>query len=264
MTKDVPTPPPGYLEVARADKSVLIRVIGLGNMNISLTMKDFIKASLDDGYTMFVLDLTGCKGMDSTFMGTLIAVNGRVNERDGALALVNVSPENEKLLRMLGVWGLICVQPSYALDPVETECLLPGGDAKRRMKLIHTAHKHLVEIDDRNRAKFGAFLAGLEKELDCSPPSDDNSAPPSPSSAKTANSNAQDTASSHRPSPDATENAKSRKKRNPAEDTNVRLKSDTRMLRRMRQFARGIDDPDADTEHDNGDSANGAFDAPEK
>ncbi|MBN2712454.1 MAG: STAS domain-containing protein [Planctomycetes bacterium] len=157
--------PPGYIEVAREGNSVLIRVVGLGNMNISLTMKDFVKESLAAGFRKFALDLDKCSGMDSTFMGTIIAINFRVNEQGGWLCLLNVNEECRKLLKMLGVWGLVPVKERFVIESVETECLLPGGDPARRMKHIRIAHEHLVQIDERNHERFGSFLAALEIEM---------------------------------------------------------------------------------------------------
>lgn len=154
-----------YLEAARHGEAVMVRPVGLGNMNISLTMKDFVRACLDEGFRHFALDLTTCEGMDSTFMGTIIAINYRINERGGWLCLTNVSEENQRLLRLLGVWGLVQVINDTSFPAVEVERLLPGGDPTRRMELIQQAHKHLVAIDERNREKFGAFLEALETEM---------------------------------------------------------------------------------------------------
>jgi anti-anti-sigma factor len=161
-----PAPKPaGSIEVAREGKGVLIRVVGLGNMNISLTMKDFVKESLKAGYSSFALDLSDCKGMDSTFMGTIVGINFRVKEAGGWLCLTNPTAECRKVLQLLGVWGLVAVREEFAIDSVETECLLPTVDANRRMKHIKTAHENLIQIDERNADKFGKFLAALEQEM---------------------------------------------------------------------------------------------------
>ena len=56
---DTSLPPkaPGHIEVAREGEAVLLRVIDLGNMNISLTMKEFVDECLKAGYLHFAMDL---------------------------------------------------------------------------------------------------------------------------------------------------------------------------------------------------------------
>ena len=175
-----PAPAPGRLEVAREENAVLMRVIGLGNMNISLTMVDFVKTSLTDGYTHFALDLAQCQGMDSTFMGTIVALDQRVRRAKGWLCLLNVSEENRKLLELLGVWGLVPIRERFPIQAVETEHLELGGDAKRRLAHIRRAHEHLLAVDERNRERFGHFLSGLEEEMRSRSARPDKPAPPSP------------------------------------------------------------------------------------
>lgn len=202
--------PIASLAVARDDSTVLVRVIGLGNMHISLTLKDFVKSEIAEGYVHFVLDFSACRGLDSTFMGTLIALNGRINEQEGWLCLVNVGGECEKQLKLLGIWGLLPVCAGIDLKPVETECLLPGGDAARRLELIHQAHEHLVGIDERNQERFGTFLGELAAELGLP-----------------------DTADSLESSPPASAPAP------------VNKPSDTQVLDRLRRIARDASAPDA-------------------
>jgi anti-anti-sigma factor len=155
-----------YIEVARQGKGVLIRVHGLGNMKISLTMSDFVNASLSADYLNFALDLAQCRGMDSTFMGTIISIARAIADADGWLCLINVSAQNRDLLDMIGVSRFINFREGFKLETVEMECLLPDNDPSRRIRLIRRAHEHLVEIDARNRERFGRFLAALEEEMD--------------------------------------------------------------------------------------------------
>jgi anti-sigma B factor antagonist len=158
--------PAGYIEVARQEGMVLLRIHGLGNMNISLTLQDFARASLEAGYTHFAIDLDPCEGMDSTFMGTLVSMEGLVREQGGWLCLINVSAENRRLLKMIGVWGLIPVRERFPLVAFETEHLEPDENPERRIDHIRAAHEHLVAVDERNRERFGRFLETLEKEIE--------------------------------------------------------------------------------------------------
>lgn len=165
--EDYSPPPQGNrIEVAREGSSVLLRVIGLGNMNISLILCEFAEAALQAGQRQFAIDLNDCAGMDSTFMGTLVGMADRMREENGWICLVNVSPNHQKLLRQIGAWGMLSVRATFEIDPVETEVLLPGGDPEKRLTCIRYAHQKLIEIDERNRERFGAFLAALGTEME--------------------------------------------------------------------------------------------------
>ncbi len=157
--------PADYIAVAREGQAVLLRVRGLGNMNISHVLNDFIETCLARHYRNYAIDLAGCRGMDSTFMGTLVGLETSVREAGGWLCLLNVSESNVNLLKMIGVWGLVPVKEAFPMQAIETQRLYPDRRASCRLRHIHQAHKNLVEIDERNRERFGAFLAGLEKEM---------------------------------------------------------------------------------------------------
>lgn len=79
---------------------------------------------------------------------------------------VNVSPENQELLNILGVDKFVSVRGEVDLSGLEVTPLpekeLPPD---QRRQLILRAHEHLVEIDKRNEAQFGAFLRTLSSEL---------------------------------------------------------------------------------------------------
>lgn len=154
-----------YIEVARQERTVLLRIHGLGNMNISHVLHEFVEAQLKLEYKNFVVDLDPCKGMDSTFMGTLVGMSSAVKDKGGWLCLVNVSDQNRELLKMIGVWGLVPIKDGHDIKAVETECLRPDRRSSSRLRHIRDAHKNLVKVDERNKEKFGRFLAELEREM---------------------------------------------------------------------------------------------------
>jgi len=156
---------PGHIAVARQGTAVLLRVVGLGNMNISYTMKEFVDQSLQSGYRHFAMDLARCLGMDSTFMGTIVGMARRIGQHQGWLCMLNVSAQNQALLDMIGVARFVACKDSFPLAGVETERLDWDADPVARLAHIRRAHEHLVAIDERNRERFGRFLEGLRTEM---------------------------------------------------------------------------------------------------
>ncbi len=164
-----PPPSPGHIEVAREGVSVLLRVVGLGNMNISLTMSDFVDESLRSGFRHFAMDLARCTGMDSTFMGTLVGMSRKIREHKGWLCMLNVSRAHHELLDMVGAVRFMSCKEDFPLVSVETERLNPDRDPARRLTHVRKAHEHLVAIDERNHERFGRFLERLNEEMKDAP-----------------------------------------------------------------------------------------------
>ena len=165
------TPPqPGAsenrLSVSRADEAVVVQVIGLGNMFLAPTLQAFVESELKAGIANFVIDLKGCQGMDSTFMGTFIGLSTLVKQRLGWFCLVNVSEENHRLLKMLGVVHMVSVHSGeFPVAEGKSTILSPTTDPYARQKQIHNAHRLLMDADPLNQERFGPFIRALEAEM---------------------------------------------------------------------------------------------------
>ena len=158
-----------YLQIARLDHAVLIRVRGLGNQLLAPVMQSFVESEIKIGFRHFVVDLQECSGLDSTFMGTFIGLACTVRDRDGWFCLINVSEENRRLLKMLGVLHVVPIRSAYPVEDVATTNLYIMDNPSLRIKQIHSAHKSLIEIDAQNKERFSAFLAAMEAELNSIP-----------------------------------------------------------------------------------------------
>jgi anti-anti-sigma factor len=158
------------LRVSRLGDAVRIEVSGLGNLRLAPTLRIFVESELRAGTTNFVVDLANCRGMDSTFMGTFIGLSAEIKSRLGWFCLANVSPDNLRLLRMLGVLHLISVHDGRFPAPEEEAAVInPTNDPYARQKQIREAHLLLMEADPVNRERFGPFIQALEAEMTGAP-----------------------------------------------------------------------------------------------
>ena len=88
------------------DGVIVIRVVGRGSFANSVEFKRLTDhfAERLGGASRFVLDLGQCATMDSTFMGVLASVGLRQRrDSDELMVLVNVNPQNVRLLQTLGL-----------------------------------------------------------------------------------------------------------------------------------------------------------------
>ena len=160
---------PGSLFVARAGSTVYIRVTGLGIASIGLDLWDFAEEMERQGYYRFIVDLDECQSFDSTFMGVLVGVaEAAGKEEGGGVMVIHPSPHHRKLMTEVGLTKILTVRE----DPVD----IPSGlqmtalyelarTSEKRIQMIREAHEQLCELDERNRAKFGAFLDMLSREI---------------------------------------------------------------------------------------------------
>lgn len=163
------SPQPGAgnkLQVSRAEDAVLVQVIGLGNMFLAPTLQALVESELKAGFASFVIDLSRCDGMDSTFMGTFIGLSTQVKAGYGWFCLVNVSDENMRLLKMLGVLHMVSIhEGEFPAPGKDTTTLYPTTDPYVRQNQIHSAHKLLLDADPENEKRFGPFIKALEAEM---------------------------------------------------------------------------------------------------
>ena len=157
-----------YVEVARTGQVIIVRVDGLGNMADAVPLWAFAEEELGKGAEAFAVDLSACTGMDSTFMGTLVALALALDELErGKLTVLNPSEVCVGLLQMVGADKFVEIA-GVALEPdLEMERLpRTRGSVEARVELIRRAHERLVEIDRRNQERFGPFLKALVTELE--------------------------------------------------------------------------------------------------
>ena len=159
------------MEVARSGEAVYVRINGPGNMKLCPTLQDFARRMVKEGYTKFIVNLKDCSTMDSTFMGTLVELASLAKPGAESLLIINAKDHCEGLLEGLGLDNVLQIKRGYTeLPDIELEPL-PEYAVKQaeRIRLIKQAHENLVEIDERNREKFGPFLRQLTKEMENMP-----------------------------------------------------------------------------------------------
>ncbi len=162
------TPSPVTVSVACFAREVWIRIDGRGNFQGSGAVKKFVHAMIQRGYREFIVDLSPCTHMDSTFMGTLTGVSQNLRELcQGSLRVINVSSRNVELLENLGLHFLFAVEPAREelIVPAEqgAELMVLPTEADPEKGIILAAHEALVEANPLNAARFRDVLEYLRK-----------------------------------------------------------------------------------------------------
>ena len=126
-----------------------------------------------EGLSYFVLDLSECVLMDSTFLGVLAGFGLKMNaaQKDGtgpAIELLNPNPRISDLLESLGVLHLFKLAqgasaPPEASEPVHHDPVNPTREEVTRACL--EAHRTLMEINPENVSKFKEVAQFLADDL---------------------------------------------------------------------------------------------------
>jgi anti-anti-sigma regulatory factor len=141
----------------------------------SPAVKAFGDARIAAGDSLIIVDLEGCTGMDSTFMGTLAGMAARLSATEGgALHIADPGERNRRSLEDLGLDFLMEIDPPSAvwrgrvdgirgaLQPPQA----PGGLGHlQRTRHVLEAHQTLSGMNDKNARVFGGVVDLLENEV---------------------------------------------------------------------------------------------------
>ncbi len=153
-----------------------IRCEGKGSFLNSPMLKEWCEDEIGSGVTCLVIDLAACKGMDSTFMGTMAGLAMRLMKRpNGKLQIAEPGKKNQKSLEDLGLDVLMQIDPPDGIWRGDISdirkklqpCHHVNGVDKKidQAPFVLEAHKKLCDADERNTEKFGTVLDFLEAEV---------------------------------------------------------------------------------------------------
>ncbi len=169
------TPSSAKLLVFVSGQLACIKIAGRANFSSSIEFKTLINELLNQQYACFVLDLSDCALMDSTFLGVLadfgLKINGGLDgQRNGrSIELLNPNSRIAELLENLGMAHLFKMVNGTANLPKECsshavpETPEPTRDDVKRTCL--KAHETLMAISPSNVDRFRDVAEFLAEDL---------------------------------------------------------------------------------------------------
>ena len=162
---------PDNLLVAVVDSFVCIKISGRATFTSSLDFKKLIQELSNRGYLRFVVDLSECVIMDSTFLGVLAGVGLKFCDRadgtaGGEVELLNPNSRLQDLLENLGVSHLFQIVQRTAplVDRFEA---VPSADVPRQEHTRNCleAHELLMRLKPENVGRFKDVAQFLNEDL---------------------------------------------------------------------------------------------------
>ena len=164
---------PGKMLVSVGENCACIKLIGKANCTSTPEFQALFTELWKQGCRHFVLDLSECAFMDSTFLGILAWAGLKVNpsppdKDERVVELYNPTANIADLIESLGVLHLFQVTQGQASLPAggETREITPAqptSEACKRTSLA--AHQLLIHINPANAAKFKDVVTFLAEDL---------------------------------------------------------------------------------------------------
>lgn len=125
------------------------------------------------GFNYFVIELSNCAIMDSTFLGVLAGFGLKMNQGNGAPAtgcveLRNANARIAELLENIGVLHLFKTAQGELESPETLEAFAHQCQSPSRQEIARTcleAHQALIEINPDNEARFKDVTKFLAEDL---------------------------------------------------------------------------------------------------
>ena len=161
-----------------SDRLAVIRIIGRANFTSSIDFKLLINDLFEKGCTCFVLDLSECLLMDSTFLGVLAGFGLKMMivppphadaaPDAGAIELLNPNTRIAELLENLGVIHLFKIRIGTLDLPKEVAAHTPAQANPTREEVSRNcleAHRILMDISPGNVPRFKEVTQFLAEDL---------------------------------------------------------------------------------------------------
>src|SRR5260221_6574594 len=164
--------PSARLMVFVGERFACVKIIGRANFTSSIDFRTLVSELRAKHYNYFVLELSECVLMDSTFLGVLAGLGLQMNPgdkapEDRAIELLNPNPRISELLENLGVLHLFkgtqgpLVMPNCKQS--EHTCL--GASKEEVTSACLEAHQTLMAVNPENVNRFKEVTQFLASDL---------------------------------------------------------------------------------------------------
>ena len=151
------------LQVAMTEAVACVRVDGPANFAVGVDFRSVAIQCCEQGGRVLLIDLAACPNMDSTFLGILVGLTGKLDR----IELLNPCERVTDLLENLGVLDLMTVGqgPNPFFDRLEAADSAKA-DKRALTEASLEAHKLLMEVNPENVPKFKDVARFLEEDLE--------------------------------------------------------------------------------------------------
>ena len=163
---------PANLSVLVGKNFVCIKIVGRANFASSPDFKTLLNELAQKGYGHFILDLSDCVLMDSTFLGVLAGFGIKLNPHgapaERGIELHNATARVSELLENLGAEHLFKATSGALQLPADVKSCTPEPVNPTHEQITRTsleAHQALMALNPDNVARFKDVTQFLAEDL---------------------------------------------------------------------------------------------------
>lgn len=164
--------PSANLSVLVGSNFACVKIAGRANFASSPDFKTLIEQLRQKGYGHFIVDLSECVLMDSTFLGVLAQFGLKLNLPSGGsspgIELSNPNERVTELLENLGALHLFKTLSGKLVLPADMTSCTPESINPTHEQITRTsleAHQTLMEVNPENVARFKDVTQFLAEDL---------------------------------------------------------------------------------------------------
>lgn len=165
--------PAAQISVLAGKRFACVKIQGRANFTSSIDFNALVTQLRERGFTYFVIELSECTLMDSTFLGVLAGFGLKTAQNDAApeihhVELRNANPRISELLENIGVLHLFKTSEGELASPETLEACAHQPVASSRVELTRAcleAHELLMTLNPENVARFKDVTKFLAEDL---------------------------------------------------------------------------------------------------
>jgi anti-anti-sigma factor len=171
--------PQGIVRFHQHEQTLTFRVEGRATMPHSVPLRSQVDRSMALGVTRILIDLRDCVYMDSTFLGTLLALSKILARKaSGQFLLISPSQGCRQLFQQMGLSALF-VTENADLDPNVVWQDLPVGqpDVGSLKRNVAQAHEELANLPGKAGEQFRVVAECMARAAEAEKPTPTPSTP---------------------------------------------------------------------------------------
>jgi anti-sigma B factor antagonist len=149
-----------------------VKIAGRANFTFSPDFKTLLTELLQKGYGHFIIDLSECVLMDSTFLGVLAQFGLKINPASApehiGIELLNLNTRVAELLENLGALHLFKISNGALQLPDHVKSCTPESGHPTHEQITRVcleAHQTLMAVNPENVARFKDVTRFLAEDL---------------------------------------------------------------------------------------------------
>jgi anti-anti-sigma factor len=151
--------------VGENGRGIFLQALGQIRAPVCFPLREDVLPRLESvEYSLAVfVDLSACRYMDSTFIGLLVSMDGRLKNRGSRLHIHHPTAECLDAFHRLGLERILDIRDDpVELPPDMKEIPRPGRPSE---EFILKTHEALMETSEEAKQKFGLLKEMLEKKI---------------------------------------------------------------------------------------------------